>query len=188
MPMNRREMLKFTAFLTGGAVSASFASVFLSGCSRPAEEVSDLLFFGSEQFEIVTLLADTILPRTDSPSASDVNVHYTIDTMIGLVFDTGFKNKFLKQWADLENHLIVHNFQRLNQAERVELLRRLELNRNSDTENARLAYVELKQQTIAYYLATEKIGKNHLNYLPVPGGYEPCITVDDVENRAWAIR
>jgi len=186
--MNRREMHKYTAFLTGGAVSASFASVFLSGCSRPAEEVSELLFFDTEQFEMVTLLADTILPRTDSPSASDVNVHYTIDTMIGLVFDTEFKNKFIEQWADLENHLTAHNYRQLNQPERVELLRRLELNRNSETQNARLAYVELKQQAIAYYLTTEKIGKNHLNYLPIPGGYEPCITVDDVENRAWAIR
>ncbi|MGF1669166.1 MAG: gluconate 2-dehydrogenase subunit 3 family protein [Balneolaceae bacterium] len=186
--MNRREMLKYMAFLTGGAVSASFASVFLSGCSRPAEELSDLLFFDSEQFKIVTLLTDTILPRTDSPSASDVNVHNTIDTMIGLVFDTTFKNKFTKQWADLENHLTAHNFRQLNQAERVELLRRLELNRISKTENARLAYVELKQQTIAYYLTTEEIGKNHLNYLPVPGGYEPCITLSDVENTAWAIR
>ncbi len=184
--MNRREMLKYTALLTGGAVSTSFASVFLSGCSRP-EDVSELHFFDPDQFELVALLADTILPRTDSPSATDVNVHYTIDSMIGLVFDIDFKNNFREQWAELERHLAGHNFRQLDQPDQVELLRELELNRNSETENARLAYMELKQQTIAYYLTTEEIGKEHLNYLPVPGDYEPCISVDDVDNRAWAI-
>ncbi|TVQ04407.1 MAG: gluconate 2-dehydrogenase subunit 3 family protein [Balneolaceae bacterium] len=186
-PMNRRTMLKYTALLTGGAVSASFASVFLSGCSSPAEEVSELHFFDPGQFELVSLLADTILPRTDSPSATDVNVHHTIDTMIGLVFEMEFKTNFRIQWGELENHLADLNFRQLGQADRVELLRNLELSRISETENARGAYRELKQQVIAYYLTTEEIGKNYLNYLPVPGDYEPCISVDDVGNRAWAI-
>lgn len=185
--MNRREMLRYTALLTGGAVSTSFATVFLSGCSGPAEEVSELHFFDPDQFDLVSLLADTILPRTDSPSATDVNVHYTIDSMIGQVFGLEFKSKFRKQWDELENHLTAQNFQQLEQSGRVELLRRLELNRTSETESARQAYIELKQQVIAYYLTTEEIGKEHLNYLPVPGDYKPCISVDEVDNRAWAI-
>lgn len=185
--MNRREMLTYTALLTGGALSASFTSVFLSGCSGPAEETSELYFFESDQFELLSVLTDTILPRTDSPSATDVHVHFTIDSMIGLVFDTGFKNMFRSQWAELESHLAGQNFLQLDQPAREEILLSLELNRNSDTENARVVYTELKQQTIAYYLATEEIGKEYLNYLPVPGEYEPCITVNDVENRAWTI-
>lgn len=186
--MNRREMLRYTALLTGGAVSTSFASVFLSGCSISEDELSDLHFFDADQFELVTLLVDTILPRTDSPSATDVNVDHTIDVMIGKVFELEFKNKFSEQWSELENHLAGQNFQQLDQLGRIELLRALELNRNSETDLARQAFVELKQQTIAYYLTTEEIGKEHLNYLPVPGNYEPCISVDDVGNRAWAIK
>jgi hypothetical protein len=185
--MNRREMLKYTALLTGGAVSASFATVFLSGCSAPADEVSELKFFDPRQFDLVSLLADTILPRTDSPSATDVNVHHTIDTMIGLVFDMEFKNNFRIHWGELENHLADLNFRQLEQTDRVDILRNLELNQNSQTENARKAYMELKQQAVGYYLTTEEIGKNFLNYLPIPGDYEPCISVDDVRNRAWAI-
>ncbi len=185
--MNRREMLKYIALLTGGAVSASFATVFLSGCSSPAGEASDLSFFDLDQFELVSLLADTILPRTDSPSATDVNVHQTIDTMIGLVFDMEFKTNFRIQWNELENHLITGNFRQIEQADRVDILRNLELSTARETENARRAYMELKQQVIAYYLTTEEIGKNYLNYLPIPGDYQPCISVDDVGNRAWAI-
>ncbi len=186
--MNRRDMLKYAALLTGSAVSGSFASAFLSGCSRPGAVDSELHFFDAHQFKLVAQLADTILPRTDSPSATDVGVHQTIDTMIGLVFDNDFKNEFRTGWTDLEIYLSGHNFDNLDQPERVELLRGLELGRNSETENAREAYVELKQQVIAYYLTTEEIGREHLNYLPVPIHYGPCISVDDVDNKAWAIR
>lgn len=185
--MNRREMLKYTALLTGGTVSASFATVFLSGCSAPAKESSELHFFDPDQFDLVSLLADTILPRTDSPSATDVNVHNTIDTMIGLVFDLEFKSYFKNQWDALEIYLNARNFKQLEQSGRVEILLELERNRLNEAESARRAYMELKQQMIAYYLTTEKIGKEHLNYVPIPGDYEPCISVEDVNNRAWAI-
>lgn len=185
--MNRREMLKYTALLTGGAVSASFATVFLSGCSAPADEVSELHFFDTDQFELVSLLTDTILPRTDSPSATDVNVHHTFDTMIGLVFDVDFKTNFRNQWGELENYLAGHNFRQLGQVERVVLLQNLELNPDAGTDSALQAYMEVKQQVIAYYLTTEEVGREYLNYLPIPGDYEPCISVDDVNNRAWAI-
>lgn len=185
--MKRREMLKYTALLTGGVLSASFTTAFLSGCSRLAESNSGLHFFNPEQFELVSRLADTILPRTDSPSATDVNVHHTIDIMIGLVFDEDFKNRFREQLNALDSHLTAYQFRQIEQAERVEILRELELNRDMETVDPRRAYTELKQQVIAYYLTTEEIGKEHLNYLPIPGDYEPCIPLDQTGNRAWAI-
>lgn len=185
--MNRREMLKYTALITGGALSASFTSVFLSGCSKPETDTSELHFFGEDAFERVSLMADTILPRTDSPSATDVNVHHTIDTMIGLVFDMDFKTSFREQWEELELFLNDRNFLNLSQSERVELVRSIELNNGVCTSSAKRAYTELKQQTIAYYLTTEEIGKNYLNYLPIPGDYRPTITIDEVNNRAWTI-
>lgn len=187
--MNRRQMLKYTALLTGGAISAPFATAFLSGCSKQAEvgAVSNLHFFDADQFEWLTLLTDTILPRTDSPSATDVGVHYTIDSMIGLVFEEEFKNNFRNQWADLEAYLNQQNFLQLEPSVREEMLSELELGQKDELSDARLVFKELKQQTVAYYLTTEEIGKNYLNYLPIPGEYEPCISVEDVNYKAWAI-
>lgn len=187
--MNRRQMLKYTALITGGSISAPFATAFLSGCSRSDQvgTLSDLHFFNPDQFEWITILADTILPRTDSPSATDVNVHYTIDSMIGQVFDEEFKNQFRTQWAELENYLNRQNFLDLEPSTRENLLSELELGRENELSEARLVFREIKQQTIAYYLTTEEVGKNHLNYLPIPGEYKPCISVEDVNHKAWAI-
>ncbi len=179
-------MLKYTALLTGAAVSAPFASAFLSGCSRESTAVSELLFFEPGQFERATLLADAILPRTDSPSATDVNVHFTIDAMLGLVFDEEFKTTFRRQWSALETFLAGNNFTDLDASAQAELLSDLDLG-NSGNEDARVAFKEFKQQVIAYYLSTEEIGKEFLNYLPIPGEYRPCISVEEVNNKAWAL-
>lgn len=183
--MNRREMLKYTALLTGAAVSAPFATAFLSGCTRGTAN-SELLFFDTNQFELLTQISDTILPRTDSPSASDVNVPETVDSMLGLVFDDEFKAIFRNQWTELESFLSDQNFQQMEQSERVALLSDLETSQNDEIANSKLAFRELKQQVIAYYLNTEEVGTEYLNYLPIPGQYEPCISVEDVNNKAWA--
>jgi len=180
-------MLKYTALLTGSILSTSFTTVFLSGCSGPADDLTELYFFDPDEFELVTLMTDTILPRTDSPSATDVNVHHTIDSMIGLVFDEEFKTTLRNQWEELENYLAGQSFLQLDPPERVELLRNLEMNPDGEKGNARLGYIEIKQQAIAYYLSTEKIGEEYLNYLPIPAEYKPCITTEEVNNRAWAI-
>jgi hypothetical protein len=191
--MNRREVLRYTAWITGSAISASLASVILSGCSEqtPAPDsaknidgtpTSNLLhFFTPEQFTLVALLADTILPRTDSPSATDVKVHITLDTMLGEVFDSHYQAAFKTQWSALEIYLNQQEFLQRLPAVQVETLQTLELSKSDDTAVAKKALVEFKQQIIAYYLTTETVAKTFLNYLPIPGAYKPCIALDEVQ-------
>lgn len=197
--MNRREILRYTAWITGSAISASLASAILSGCSEQTTDQnkakgtdvlppSNLLhFFTPEQFTLVGLLADTILPRTDSPSATDVKVHITIDSMLGQVFDATYQTAFKTQWLALESYLGQQKFLQLSSADQVQTLTSLELSQDEAVANAKKALVEFKQQVIAYYLTTEEIGEKFLNYLPIPGFYKPCISVDEVNNKAWTL-
>lgn len=197
--MNRREALRYTAWITGSAISASLASAILSGCSEQTtapnkakgtgiSAPSNLLhFFTPEQFTLVGLLADTILPRTDSPSATDVKVHITLDSMLGQVFDSAYQTTFKTQWLILENYLGQQKFLQLSPTDQVETLKSLELSQDENVVGAKKALVEFKQQVIAYYLTTEEIGEKFLNYLPIPGFYKPCISVDEVNNKAWAL-
>jgi hypothetical protein len=196
--MNRRQILQYTAWITGSAVSASFAGVFLTGCTEapPAQKLQNnaaataglpiLHFFTPEQFLLAGLIADTILPRTDSPSATDVNAHVTMDSMLGQVFNPQAQASFKKDWLALQDLLQQHDFTQKDHPAQVELLQSLELSDDAAQASARNSLLQVKQQLIAYYLSTEEIGKNFLNYLPIPGTYEPCISVDDVNNTAWA--
>jgi hypothetical protein len=197
--MNRREVLRYTAWITGSAVSASLASVILSGCSEQKSEQNKatgtdlaahsglLHFFTPEQFTLVGLLADTILPRTDSPSATDVKVHITLDSMLGQVFDSTYQTKFKAHWLALENYLDKQQFLKLSPSAQVDALKSLELTQSEDLVSAKKSLVEFKQQVIAYYLSAEEIAEKFLNYLPIPGFYKPCISVDEVNNKAWAL-
>lgn len=196
--MNRRQILQYTAWITGSAVSASFAGAFLTGCSEtpPAQKLENnavaagnlpiLHFFTPDQFLLLGLIADTILPRTNSPSATDVNAHVTMDSMLGQVFNPQVQASFKKEWLALQDLLQQQNFTQKDHTAQVELLQNLELGDDSAQAVARKGLLQVKQQLIAYYLSTEEIGKNFLNYLPIPGTYEPCISVDDVNNTAWA--
>ncbi|MDQ2076780.1 gluconate 2-dehydrogenase subunit 3 family protein [Marinimicrobium sp. ABcell2] len=196
--MNRRQILQYTAWITGSAVSAPLAGAILSGCSRSDNdkvatrtssdsELPILHFFSPDQFKRVKYLADTILPKTDSPSASDVDVHITMDSMLGQVFAEPHQRTFKHNWLALERHLEQQNFMQQDTSQQTDMLSALELSTDSATAEARQGLLDFKQQVIAYYLSTEEIGRNYLNYLPIPGTYEPCISVDDVNNRAWAI-
>lgn len=197
--MNRREVLRYTAWITGSAISASLASVILSGCSEQTPSTNSakntdgspspnlLHFFTPEQFTLVALLADTILPRTDSPSATDVKVHITLDAMLGEVFDSRYQAAFKAQWSALESYLNQQEFLQHTPTAQVETLQTLELSNSDDTAVAKKALVEFKQQVIAYYLTTETVAKTFLNYLPIPGAYKPCIALDEVNNKAWAL-
>ena len=197
--MNRREVLRYTAWITGSAISASLASAILSGCSEQTAEQNQtkevgvssssrfLHFFTPEQFTQVGLLADIILPRTNSPSATDVNVHITLDSMLGQIFDSGYQASFKNDWIALEQHLNQQQFSTLETSAQIDALRSLELSRNDATASAKKGLVEFKQQVIAFYLTTEEVAKNYLNYLPIPGVYKPCISVDEVNNKAWAL-
>ena len=183
--MNRREILKYVAFATGAAISTPLLTSILSGCNTPAtknEEEYVLTFFSPDEFSKLKEIIDLILPKTESPSATEVGVHQIIDTMVGTVYKSEEKTNYRKNFEAMMVHLNQGNKEMLNVLQNLD-----QLEEGEELKEVRKAYVDLKQQTISYYLSTEEIGKNYLNYLPIPGTYEACISLDEVGGKAWAI-
>ena len=189
--MNRREILKYTAMLTGTAICAPLTGIMLSGCSRQVKETpaahSSLVFFNSKDFTLITQIMDVILPKTDSPSASEVKVNYILDNMFDQVYKSDYQQKFTKNFEHLKSFLNAKNFDSLDRKEQETLLLSLEALTENQRNEAYWAYIDLKQQTVAFYLSTEEIAENHLNYLPIPGEYKPCVSLEDLGGKAWAI-
>jgi hypothetical protein len=190
--MNRRDILKYTAYATGAAVCTPLLSSILSGCMPDTTNYdADFMpqFFSEEEFRTVNGLIDTILPKTSSPAASEVGVDKTIDVMVGTVYKKADREAFRERFLVLQEFLEEQGggkaFYKLSAEEKLKLLKQLES--EEGTADARSAYLELKQQTVAYYLSTEEVAKNFLNFLPIPGGYEACIPLVDVGGKAWAL-
>ena len=182
--MKRRELLKLVTLATGSVLSVPLLNSLLVGCNDVPSKYGGeyiLQFFDEDDFLLVTSLIDTILPETDSPSASDVGVHQIMDTMIGTVYKPSERVDYKKGFLTLKKYLEASTENQLV------ALQNLTKSTNEGDKTAKLALLELKQQTVAYYLSTEKIAKNYLNYLPIPGEYKPCISLDEVDGKAWAL-
>ncbi|NBC00206.1 MAG: gluconate 2-dehydrogenase subunit 3 family protein [Bacteroidetes bacterium] len=80
--MNRREALTRIAFLTGGALSFSTVAGVMSGCQAPEADGWTPETLSADAAERLRLLADTIIPSTDTPGAGDVGVERFIDQML----------------------------------------------------------------------------------------------------------
>jgi len=175
-----RDILKYTSLLTGTAIAAPLMTSIISGCHEAHQVKSDYLpkFFSTEDFKLLTDIVDIILPKTDSPAASAVGVHQLIDRMVAEVYDKSAQEGYQKEFDALVASLDTHADQ--------DLLARLNDIMDTKDTTAYKSLMTIKQQAIAYYLSTEEVSKNFLNYLPVPGAYEGCITTESVGHKAWA--
>lgn len=194
--MKRRKIIKLAALATGAALGAPLMSSLLTGCQSDAIDQADidyqLQFLNKDEFKLVRKLANIILPKTDSPSASDVGVHRMIDHMVGTVYKKDHKADYQKRFASLVSYLNpdpekVNSFLDLEDKVQLEMIEKLNDSKDENLKDAQQAFLDLRQQSIAYYLSTEEIGKNYLTYLPVPGEYLPCITLEEAGGKAWAL-
>ncbi len=191
--MTRREILKYTALMTGAAIGTPLILSLESCKTDPNSLVKNdkLIFFNEDQMSIVKSIVDTILPKTDSPSATEVGVHSTIDQMVGSVYNEEDRKSYASKFSRLSEYLHQEakgkRFENKEESERLSILRSLGKSDDNLLSEAKNAYLALKQQTIAYYLNTEEVATKYLNYLPIPGQYEGCITLESVGGKAWAI-
>lgn len=189
--MDRRQILKYTAMLTGTALCAPLTTAMLSGCveqvtsPNTAASVGGQQFFNAQDFQLLSQIMDAILPKTDSPSATEVGVHQVMDQMFAVVFDSAYQQKFSQQFAKLSQALQAQGFANLPAKQQAQVLKAIETgDRSTDVFGA---YMDIKQQTVAYYLTSEQIGENFLNYLPIPGEYKPCVSLQELGGKAWSI-
>ena len=114
--MNRREALGRIALLMGGTVSAPVVSGILAGCRGTSGGAYTPQTLTAEQYDLTGLLADVILPPTDTPGAREAGVPEFVDKLMtdwyppedqqrftdGLANIDGFaQSAFEKPFADL---------------------------------------------------------------------------------------
>ena len=212
--MNRRELLRYSTQLAGFAVAAPFASALLSGCkpdTMAAETGFQPAFFTDAEFEYLTKMADTMLPKTDTPGAVEVGVPEMIDQIIAEVYgpegqeQTRAGLKALMDKMDADNP---GGFAKLGTDDALIYLQDQDLHYKelpsevtmsgedvpteeaveSDGVSARDAYFSLKSMIISTYFNTEQVATTMLVYNPVPGEYIPCGDLQELTGgKAWAI-
>jgi len=186
--MNRREALRRTALLLGGAVSAPTITALLAGCdARTGEKGWSPRALNAEQSELVATLAEHIIPETDTPGARSTGVHRFIDTMLAEYYAPADRSRFLAGLDDVDARAKRSGgktFLRLTPTEQVALLRQLD--RDAYAQPATPFFRTMKELTILGYYTSEPGATRELHYVRVPGRFEGCVPLAQV-GRTWAV-
>jgi len=215
--MDRRVALKNMGLALGYTVATPTLLSLVQGCKN-VETVNwtpDL--FTKEQGNVLHKLVDIILPKTDTPSASEVNVHIFIDRFINEIMEDveqsitklsfeKFIAKALKDSGkDEANDLTSEDLEpvlaeALQLSEEEEILNEELVIKNPSAmikgENDAVAdepvsynfAKNLRDMTIWGYKTSEYIGEEVLAYLPVPGEYIGCGDLNELTGgKDWSL-
>ena len=95
LAMSRREAIQRVALMLGVAITPSILTGVLRAQPAAVGSAVKPAHLTPPQFAIVTAAAERILPRTDTPGATDVGVPAFIDLMVGK-FMTSFPMRHRK--------------------------------------------------------------------------------------------
>lgn len=128
--MNRRDFLQCAALLTAGASQAPAAwalseeqRTFLASQPPYINRVSQN-FFTEAQRATISAMADTIIPRTDTPGATDAGAHVFIEGMVSTWFNDSERQHFMAGLKSIENR--AGGFTGLSNDEQLKLFESLE--------------------------------------------------------------
>lgn len=194
--MNRRKAIQNTSLVLGAAVGTPALLVLLNACKTKPRVDWKPQFFTKEEASFISDLVDKILPRTDTPGALDVKVDVFLDKVFAEVYDKkgqdSIRTDMAKFNADCQkSHGAV--FAKLSEADKISVLKAAEKSSGkfgrgvwgkAVTDEGPVGfYRSIKSSAIWAYFTSEKMGRDVLNYDPVPGEYNGCLPVSDVGNR-----
>ena len=190
--MDRREAIKQAALISGFAISGSIMSTLLQSCQSEATvavEPWTPVFFTKEEGSALAEIGETILPKTDTPGAKDVLVHKYIDQAVAECMDEEdqeeFKTGFAALLADCQSSH-QKSFMECDADTRLAFLNKHDkaakafMDANPDVEDEDIPFfINLKQMILFGYFTSEQVGTEVTAYLPIPGGYDPCMPYEE---------
>jgi hypothetical protein len=125
--MDRREAVKGVALLLGGTLSATTMGALFNSCASPSAKKNGALFT-AEQEQMITEIADIIIPDTKTPGAKAAGVGPFIVMTLKDCYPEDAQNAFVKGLDDLEElskKEFDNSFLKISVKEREQLLGKL---------------------------------------------------------------
>ena len=201
--MNRREFLQCAAILAAG-VSASQLGFSLSEeqkvflANAPDFNRGTVNYFTTTQRDIVTAMAEAIMPRTDTPGAIDARVPAFIELMVANWLNDAERAIFTAGLQDVETRIPAEfgkPFNLLDAQEQLQILEALE-DAASDSPwyefgNVQREYIsdapficQLKELTVWGFFTSEEGGSQVLRYDAMPMHFNGNIPLAPDDN-SW---
>jgi hypothetical protein len=181
----RRSALIKLAGLCGLALCGDALAALAASGKAPAAPA----LLSAEALALTAVLAEHIIPATETPGALAVGAHHTIDHMLMACATASEQRSFI---AGLERIDAVataadgKRFRALPAKRRVALLQALDGGAAPFTADDQRFFRTLKSYTLFAYYTSEAGSTLELAYLPVPGGFKGNFPIRK-NTRTWAI-
>ena len=191
--MNRRDAITHVILLIVGTILG--AEAFLSGCTNPPEQKLGGMGtnFSNSDVAFLDEVAETILPKTDTPGAKDAKVGEFMTVIVRDCYTQPDQKVFLEGMQQLDDASRKKNgkaFLDSTPEQRHDLLVDLdkeskEYAKTKKKEDPQHYFRMMKELTLWGYFTSKEGATEALVYVPVPGRYEGCIDLKKGQ-KAWA--
>ncbi len=205
--MERRELLKMIAVLTGAAFVGG--DVFISGCKTQDKQKT---FFTTDEIALLDDVGETIIPATDTPGAKAAQVGALMSVMVADCYTKDQQKAFKQGLASLNENCekaTGKSFVEASPEQRHQFLLSLEkeastFNKDANekerplkekyTQNGQMYefvptpkhyYTMMKQLTLLGFFTSKTGMTETLRHIPVPGRYDGDAAYTKAD-KAWA--
>jgi len=188
--MDRREVLRLLA--TGSLLQLAPTNLFavLREARTLIQSQTSPRTLNAHQFATVKGMAEMIIPRTDTPGASDVGAAEFIDLILTEWYDEAERTRFLSGLAEVDSRsqtLFEKDFVDCSSLQKSDILTALgetmveqagehtrPLRRRGASAPAANFYPMLRQLTLTAYYTSEAGATGELHFEMIPGSYQGC--------------
>ncbi len=186
-PDKRRFLQGLAAVLGSATVSGLCAGSALANAltyqAKPDSSNCDGVLFSQSQMKTLAAICQTVIPKTDTPSAAELDVHGFIDHQLVACYSKSQQQQ-AKQLIDTIDSQSVKRVQKvfyqLSTEQQTELLADLENQFNGFSQQASEQFSKLKALMVFGYFTTEVGATQALSYQAVPGGFKGVIPYQSV--------
>lgn len=187
--MNRRELIKIITLATGSALIGG--EFLLSGCKN--KNAGKGLLFSADEIAFLDEVAETIIPRTNTPGAKDAEVGKFMDLIVHDCYEEKNQKIFkegINQLNDVCNKQFNTSFMQCTKEQREKVLIEIdkvakEYQQKKKKEDPPYYYTMIKQLTLFGYFTSKPGATQALRYTAVPGRWNGCVPYTKGE-KAWA--
>jgi hypothetical protein len=168
--MKRRDLVRMFGAATALALAPSDA---MAAWARVASGIKPVPGLPPAGLAVVDAIADTLIPRTDTPGASDVNVTAFVDVIVSENYDDAERDRFSAGIAAIQSDVRANGgveFVELDAAGRGAAIARIEGLTDRNVEPAS-TYWRIKRLVVHAYFTSEVVMKDVLKVQVMPGAF-----------------
>jgi gluconate 2-dehydrogenase gamma chain len=188
--LERRALLKRVTLMLGGAISAPAVLAILQGCSAKESvpgAATAWRFFKGRQADVVSAIADVLIPRTDTSGALDAGVPAFIDAVMADVYAKDAQERFSSGLDEFTTAAGVGGKAFLEQdaAHRAATVQQaLDAALTGTHEDKPFILVARELTLLGFYTSRVGITEN-MEYVPVPTVYHGCVPLSAMKKHVY---